>query len=110
MSGYRFLNLLWRLTALVSLQFWIQASHAADARPTERYEYRAEHDPNGLGKFYKDREIALVMGHEGADWLERPEREAEEQPDLLMESLKLKVGDCAADIGAGTGYLTRRLA
>src|SRR5947209_20524080 len=49
--------------------------------PPQRYEYRAEHDLNGIGKFYMGREIAQVMGHEGAGWLELPERGQEEQPD-----------------------------
>jgi protein-L-isoaspartate O-methyltransferase len=74
------------------------------------YEFRQEHDPDGFGKFYLGREIAQVMGHEGADWLERPEREAEENSTLLLASLKIKSGDAVADIGAGTGYYTRRLA
>jgi len=56
------------------------------------------------------REIAHVMGHQAADWLERPEREQEERPDLLLPALKLKPGDAVADIGAGTGFYTRRLA
>jgi ubiquinone/menaquinone biosynthesis C-methylase UbiE len=50
------------------------------------------------------------MGHEGADWLERPEREAEEQTDKLVEQLKVKLGDVVADIGAGSGYFSKRLA
>ena len=58
------------------------------------------HDPNGTGIFYMDREIAQVMGHEGADWLERPEREVEEAPDVLVRALKLKPGMIVADIGA----------
>lgn len=76
---------------------------------TNRYEYRAEHDPNGIGKFYMGREIAQVMGHQGADWLERPERAQEEQTDRLIPQLKIRRGDVVADIGAGTGYISRRL-
>src|SRR5690349_8393200 len=75
-----------------------------------RYETRTEHDPNGLGRFYMGREIAQVMGHQAADWLERPEREKEERPDLVLPALKIKPGETVADIGAGTGYYTRRLA
>ena len=80
-------------------------AHAAD-----RYTYRAEHDRDGIGKFYQGREIAQVMGHEGADWLERPERQEEERPDLLMAALKLKPGMNVADIGAGSGYMSWRMA
>jgi ubiquinone/menaquinone biosynthesis C-methylase UbiE len=74
-----------------------------------RYEFRKEHDPNGIGKFYMDREIAQVMGHLAAGWLDRPEREKEEQPARLMTALKIKPGDVVADIGAGSGYFTFRL-
>lgn len=75
-----------------------------------RYEIRAQHDPDGIGKFYMGREIAGVMGHQAADWLERPERQQEERTDLLVPLLKIKPGDTVADIGAGTGYYTRLLA
>jgi len=78
--------------------------------PTSRYEIRVEHDPNGIGKVYMGREIAHVMGHQAANWLERPERGSEERSDLLVPAIKLKPGDAVADIGAGTGYYTRRLA
>jgi SAM-dependent methyltransferase len=74
------------------------------------YETRQQHNPDGIGTFYLGREIAQVMGHQGSEWLERPEREAEERPDLLLPALHLKPGQVVADIGAGTGYYTRRLA
>jgi protein-L-isoaspartate O-methyltransferase len=74
------------------------------------YEFRKEHDPNGTGKFYLGREIALVMSHLGANWLERPEREKEEHTSKLLPSLKIKPGDVVADIGAGSGYYTMKLA
>jgi SAM-dependent methyltransferase len=86
------------------------ANEKAKIGPDARYEHRAQHDPSGIGKFYMGREIAHVMGHEGADWLERPEREEEEKPELLLKALKLKPGDAAADIGAGTGYYSWRMA
>ena len=64
------------------------------------------HDPDGIGVSYMGREIAQVMGHEAADWLDRPEREAEEAPSIMVKSLKLKSGMTIADIGAGSGYLS----
>lgn len=56
------------------------------------------------------REIAQVMGHRAAGWLERPEREAQEKPALLLDNLDLAKDDVVADIGAGSGYFTFRLA
>jgi precorrin-6B methylase 2 len=88
----------------------VAATPAPPVPAPTRYESRAEHDPDGIGRFYMGREIAGVMGHPAADWLERPERQAEERPDLLIPALALKPGDVAADIGAGTGYYTWRLA
>ena len=62
---------------------------------------------DGIGKIYMGREIAGVMGWQGASWLEREERGREERPDLLMPELSLKAGMIVADIGAGTGYYSR---
>jgi SAM-dependent methyltransferase len=72
------------------------------------YQYRPA-SIDGIGKVYYGREIAHVMGYEGVPWLERPEREAEERPDWLVEDLHLSATMTVADIGAGSGYLTRLL-
>jgi arylsulfatase A len=67
-------------------------------------------DPDGIGTLYLGRKIARVMGHEGAPWLERAERAQEERPDRVLELLALPPGAVVADVGAGSGYYTRRLA
>ena len=53
---------------------------------------------------------APVMGWQGAPWLERPERLEEEEPDTALDALKIARGSTVADIGAGSGYMTMRLA
>jgi ubiquinone/menaquinone biosynthesis C-methylase UbiE len=65
---------------------------------------------DGAGIVYMGREIAQVMGHEGADWLNRPERIEEEQPDRVVDAMQIRPTDTVADIGAGTGYFSIRLA
>ena len=67
-------------------------------------------DPNGIDKWYMGRQIAQVMSHYGIGWLERPEREIEEQTSLLIRNLNLKEGMNVADIGAGSGYHSRLMA
>lgn len=111
MRSHRWLAALW--IGLIGAPGCAQPAGIAPAiarREPPPYEYRAEHDPNGTGKFFLGREIAQVMGHQGADWLERPERLQEERPDLLLSLLGLQPGQTVADIGAGTGYHTWRLA
>lgn len=83
--------------------------HAAAREPTSRYT-TGPASTDGIGKRYMGREISAVMGWQGAAWLEREEREREERTDLLMTALALKPGMVVADIGAGTGYLSRRMA
>ncbi|MDQ3205161.1 MAG: class I SAM-dependent methyltransferase [Pseudomonadota bacterium] len=65
---------------------------------------------DGIGKAYRGREIAAIMGWQGAAWLEREEREREERVSLLLRELELRPGMVVADIGAGTGYHSRRIA
>ncbi|UOQ72053.1 class I SAM-dependent methyltransferase [Hymenobacter cellulosilyticus] len=76
---------------------------------TTGYEIRPPADPNGISRYYLGRQIAHVMGHEGADWLERSGREQEEGTDVLLKALRLKPTDVVADIGAGTGYFSFRM-
>ena len=76
----------------------------------QRYEVRAAHDPDGIGKFYLGREIAHVMGPGGILWLERTERETEEKPQLVIDALEIKPGQTIADLGAGSGYYSFRIA
>lgn len=83
------------------------------APPTQAdgiYTYRQWHDPDGIGKFYYGREIAHVMGHEGLFWLERPSRVFEELPDRTVAALNLTPDAVVADIGAGSGYMSFRIA
>ncbi len=68
---------------------------------------KARRDPPGT---YMGRPIADVMGFQGADWLFRDTREAEEQPERMLDALKIKPGDTVADVGAGAGYTSLRLA
>ncbi|NVO83898.1 class I SAM-dependent methyltransferase [Hymenobacter terrestris] len=79
------------------------------APDTSGYERRAPQDMNGIGKYYMGRQIAHVMGHEGASWLDRSDRAREEDTDQLLRALKLKPSDVVADIGAGTGYFTFKM-
>ena len=55
------------------------------------------------------RRYAQTMGVEGADWLDRAERDQEEDPDRAVDVLKLQKGATVADIGAGSGYMTERM-
>jgi len=79
-------------------------------RHKARYEIHEKHDRDGIGKFYLGREIAHVMGYQGIDWLERPERETEEHLTQLVELLKLTPGMVVADIGAGSGVISIKMA
>lgn len=59
---------------------------------------------DGIGKWYKGREIAHVMGFQGINWLERDNREEEENTSTLLKNMNIQATDYIADIGAGSGY------
>jgi ubiquinone/menaquinone biosynthesis C-methylase UbiE len=88
----------------------VTQSPAPHSQTPLRYETRADHDPNGTGKFYMGREIAQVMGPGGIEWLDRREREEEEHPAEVIAALDLRPGEVVADLGAGSGYFTFRIA
>ncbi|MDA0794756.1 MAG: class I SAM-dependent methyltransferase [Bacteroidetes bacterium] len=74
-----------------------------------KYTYKRG-DYNGIGKWYMGREIAYVMGFQGINWLERSEREIEEDVSTLIKNMEINTDDTIADIGAGSGYHVFKMA
>lgn len=100
-----------RLLSLCSSLILTAAALAQTApKPDPLYETREGGDPSGINRWFMGRQIAHVMGHQAADWLERPEREEEEKSELMVESLKFQPGEVVADIGCGSGYIARKIA
>ncbi|MDR5589804.1 class I SAM-dependent methyltransferase [Christiangramia sp. SM2212] len=89
------------IVAFISLSMF-QCENPTE-KQEERYTYKT-HSPDGIGKFYMGREISRVMGYQGIQWLERPEREKEENTSQLIKNMKISPEDTIADIGAGSGY------
>jgi len=81
------------------------------AKPKAKAKSKAARRPAHVesGKVYMGRDIAEVMSYLGADWLVRPEREEEEQPEKMLDALKIQPGDTVADVGAGVGYTSARI-
>jgi len=82
---------------------FIALLNAATLMAQERYTVKPG-DPNGIDKWYMGRQIAHVMSHFGIEWLERKEREMEENTTQLLKNLAVQPGTVIADIGAGSGY------
>ncbi|QQL51532.1 class I SAM-dependent methyltransferase [Mucilaginibacter ginkgonis] len=97
---------------LFSLSFVLSEPRQAEDRLVQKdsvYTYY-KGSADGVGKFYMGREIAQVMGFSGAEWLERDTRQQEENVRLAIQNLPISAKSVIADIGAGTGYYTFRIA
>ena len=105
----RLVRLLRPLILLPAVTLLCAAAPAAAGEDDGPYRYGTP-SRDGIGKFYMGREISRVMGHLGAGWLERSSREREERTDLLVDNLPLEEDDVVADVGAGTGYFSFRIA
>jgi len=97
-----------RIPVLIGLLF-ICSCNGQTKDSEEDYVYK-QGDPNGIGKWYMGREIAHVMGFQGINWLERPEREQEENTSILLKNMNIRSTDIIADIGAGSGYHVFKMA
>ena len=89
--------------SLYFILLFIALLNAATLVAQERYTVKPG-DPNGINKWYMGRQIAHVMSHFGIEWLEREERDKEENTSLLLKNLNVQPGMMIADIGAGSGY------
>ena len=102
----------WVVRGVVLCLVWAIATGCTATATTAldgSYSYKSP-SSDGIGKVYYGREIANVMGYQGANWLARPSRATEERPDMAVDALMLKKGDVVADIGAGLGYISFQLA
>lgn len=97
------------LGGAVGLFLWSRPVAAAPAVVPPKYETCAP-SPDGIGKVWMGREISKVMGHPGIGWLERSDREKEEAPSKAIALLELAPDAVLADIGAGSGYYSFRIA
>ena len=110
-ATYFLIQVNWLLLFLVTISFVVSAheSYAQAAISSNKqceYVVLKTGHPDGLLKQYCNRQIAKIMGWQGASWLDRAERESEERTDQLIDILNLKPGMIVGDIGAGTGRLS----
>jgi ubiquinone/menaquinone biosynthesis C-methylase UbiE len=105
------IGIIWLRQSASDEQIFLTAAEAGP-QPTQPAPPAYRHgpaSPDGIGKFFLDREISQVMGHPGIGWLERTEREREEAPTRAIAALELPDHAVVADIGAGSGYYAFRI-
>ncbi len=98
-----------RLTA-VWLAVVVAGLEVACSTPQSVQAQHGQKEALELGKITRKRQIAPLFSAEHADWLIRPDREATEQPEKVLDALKIPEGAVVGDVGAGVGYFTWRLA
>ena len=97
------------LAGTLGLFLWSRPVSAAPVAAPAGYE-ACTASADGIGKVWMGREISKVMGHPGIGWLERGDREKEEAPSKAIALLELAPDAVVADIGAGSGYYSFRIA
>jgi SAM-dependent methyltransferase len=98
-----------KLLLLIAICWQLSVAPSLALIQSKFYSYR-QPSFDGTGKVYMGREIAQVMGYTGAEWLERPDRATEEQPQKMIPALALQPTDTVAEVGAGSGYIAQLLA
>ena len=105
----RTIRLQWSLPLIVMIAVTVvpSESHSESSSSTHtkcEYVTLQSGHPDGILKQYCNRQIAKIMGWQGASWLDRVERQAEERTDQLLDILNLKPGMIVGDIGAGNEH------
>lgn len=96
---------------VIALSVAVNSCNSQEKQKSQKTTYAFKSgDTNGIGKWYMGREIAHVMGFQGMSWLERREREAEENTSILIKNMNIQPSDTIADIGAGSGYHAFKMA
>jgi predicted methyltransferase len=101
----------WVKTFLIAVPaLWVSLQAQEKAAPLPAHYSQKIPSVDGIGKVYMGREISHVVSAHAIRWLERPERDGEENPSKVMDLLGLSGNETVADIGAGSGYFTFLLA
>lgn len=97
------------LSALFCFGTYTSRGQSASGPADNIYTFKKS-SADGIGKYYMGREIAHIVSASAATWLERDDREQEENSNTAIQKMPLTPGETVADIGAGTGYYTFKIA